>query len=110
MFLNSETLKFVVFRVFDNGKAFKTTNSIMEGRCRGLERYGSVRNDLRSVPAVLLVPVNREHVICENFTELELSRTRWLYLLYVNLFSLEVGSSKSCSGLNGAKLADRLSE
>jgi len=49
-------------------------------------------------------------VICENLAELELSWARWLDLLDVNLFSLEVGSSKSCSGLNGAKLADRLSE
>jgi len=49
-------------------------------------------------------------VICENFAELELSRARWLDLLDVNLFSLEVRRPKSGSGLDGAKLADRLSE
>ena len=49
-------------------------------------------------------------MICENLAELELSWARWLDLLDVDLFSLEVGSSKSSSGLDGAKLADRLSE
>ena len=49
-------------------------------------------------------------MICENLAELELSWARWLDLLNVDLFSLEVGSSKSCNGLDSAKLADRLSE
>jgi len=53
-------------------------------------------NNLGCVPAMLLVPINGQHMISKAPSETELTRRYWLNLLNVNLGHLEVFGLK-CS-------------
>ena len=93
--LHTEALHLTCLLVFYHVESLVAGNPIVQGSRRGLHLDRSIRNDLRSTPAVFSVPVAREHVVCEDLTEGHSMKSSRLHLLDVNLLNLKVSCFES---------------
>lgn len=106
--VNAEPLQLTRLTAFDNREGLVNGDAVVERSGRRLNSDRSVGQYLRRVPAVLLIPIDAEHVICEVLTILELSFTGF-HLLDIDWVNLQVCcfESGSCEPCLGAEASDR---
>ena len=106
--VNAEPLQLTRLTAFDNREGLVNGDAVVERSGRRLNSDRSVGQYLRRVPAVLLIPIDAEHVICEVLTILELSFTGF-HLLDIDWVNLQVCCFESCScePCLGAEASDR---
>lgn len=101
MIFNSEALELVGFLVLYDRKTFETTDAVVKTGSWCLDFNRAVWYYFRGVPSGLLIPVDRKHVVGEDFAKLELTRACGLDLFNVDFVRLEVSSMESgCSWLD----------
>ncbi len=72
MFLDPKSLQLSCLGVFDDVYSFVDGDAVVKGRSRSRHFYRTVGNNLWAFPAMILGPVDAEHVIRKEATKDEL--------------------------------------
>jgi len=90
MIKGSERLELSGALVFDHIDALVARDTIVQSSSCSLQLHGSIGNDLRICPAILVIPINAKHVICESLSENVLLSSLRLDFLVFSLIDFDI--------------------